>query len=33
MIGSELKPTIENYFSAFMGMFMFNDASIFAHDV
>ena len=33
MIGHELKPTIENYFSAFMGMFMFNDASLFAQDV
>lgn len=33
MIGAELKPTIENYFSAFMGMLMFNDAEIFAQDV
>ena len=33
MIGHQLKPTIENYFSAFMGMFMFNDASLFARDV
>ena len=33
MIGHTLKPTIENYFSAFMGMFMFNDASLFAKDV
>lgn len=33
MIGNQLKTTIENYFSAFMGMLMFNDASIFAQDV
>ena len=33
MIGASLKPVLENYFSAFMGMFMFNDASIFAQDV
>jgi hypothetical protein len=33
MIGAELKSTIENYFSTFMGMFMFNDASLFAQDV
>ena len=33
MIGNQLKPTIENYFSAFMGMLMFNDASLFASDV
>lgn len=33
MIGEELKPTVENYFSAFMGMLMFNDAQLFAQDV
>jgi len=33
MIGHNLKKTIENYFSAFMGMLMFNDAEIFASDV
>lgn len=33
MIGAELKPTLVNYLSAFMGMFMFNDASLFAEDV
>ena len=33
MIGKALKPTIENYFSALMGMFMFNDATLFAADV
>ena len=33
MIGSQLKHTIENYFSAFMGMLMFNDAHLFATDV
>jgi len=30
MIGADLKHTIENYFSAFMGMLMFNDANLFA---
>jgi len=33
MIGSTLKPTLVNYLSAFMGMLMFNDASLFAEDV
>lgn len=33
MIGEPLKHTIENYFSAFMGMLMFNDAQLFASDV
>lgn len=33
MIGQPIKHVIENYFSAFMGMLMFNDAQLFAQDV
>lgn len=32
MIGAKLKPTIENYFSIFVGFFMFNDAALMIED-
>jgi len=33
MIGKELKPCVENYFSTFIGLLMFNDAQIAAMDI
>lgn len=32
MMGAHLKPTIENYFSIFVGFFMFNDAALMIED-
>ena len=32
MLGAHLKPTIENYFSIFVGFFMFNDAALMIED-
>ena len=33
MIGNSLKPQLENYFSTFIGLLMFNDAEIAASDI
>lgn len=32
MLGASLKPTLENYFSIFVGFFMFNDAALMIED-